>query len=1820
MISAGSAFAADDAALQADDLAADDAVVADTIDEAGDEENVYSTDELILENDVLSVADDLNETVLFAENATYDLPDVLEGRAGYIIGLTSDGYPLSNKVITVNFVENVTNVTTNGIGVAVYTLPDTYTTAGNYTMKIDFAGDDVYAASSTTVTIELVEVETQISAFDNAVYPRVLVKNGYGYYPIELMGSYNLLNISLPVSNKTVSVRFNGKTEEYVTDSFGMVNYFIPNETLSGDYEIEVSYAGGDGYAETSFTTDVAVRDSDTQIVAFNASYPRPVVLEGYGYYPILLNANISVAANGTEFSVIIPLANKTVFVSFNGDEEKLITNELGYVNYTIKDDVAAGNYTVSILFDGEDGYNYSVAETNVEVYDVPTQIFALENMSYPRPLVVAGYGYYPIALTTNLTVKIGNTTIPIDIPLANKTVTINCKGVEDERTTDKYGIINYTIPAEVNPGNGTITITYAGGEGFLETEFSTHIEIYDVPTQIVALEDVSYPRPVVVNDDGIYPIFLTTNMSISVNDSAIPEAISEWLSKYISEIPIYIPLANQAVKIEIGDFADEFTTDKWGYVNFTIPSDLAPDNYTIAITYVPDEDSGYIGTDFETNIEIYDVPAEIYAINNVTYPTPLVREGYGYYPIALISDTLVTLNGTEYNIPFPLRNKTVYIAFNGAAAENFTTDEFGLINYVLDTELEAGEYTFEISFAPDEDEGYIGTTLNTTIYVEDVPTQIVAFEDASYPRPLVMEGYGYYPIVLATDIVIDLNDSAIPEVIAEWLSKYISEIPIYIPLANQAVKIEMGNYADEFTTDNWGYINFTIPSDLDSGNYTIEITYVPDEGSGYIGTDFETNIEIYDVPTKIYAIDNLTYPRVLVINDLAYFPIALTTDVNVTINGTTIPINIPLANKTVYIGLDDNGGFDNFTTNELGVVLYTLPFEAYTGEHTVRIAFLDEDDEGYADSFCNVTVEVVDVDTQIFALDNMSYPRPLVMEGYGYYPIGLTTDIPIPIDINYTIVITDNFTIPIVINTTIPIDIPIANKTISVFFDGVETELETNDYGIATFIIPDDVAAGNYTVEIIFAGADGYRDSKLVTNVEVYDVPTKIYAIDNLTYPRALVINDLAYFPIALTTDTYVTINGTRISVPVPLANKTVYIGLDDGELANFTTDEFGVILYTLPFEAYTGDHTVVMTFSGEDEGYGDSSLNVTVEVVDVDTQIFAVNMSYPTVLVAAGLGYYPIGLTTDIPIPIDINYTIVITDNFTIPIVINTTIPIDIPIANKTISVFFDGVETELETNDYGIATFIIPDDVAAGNYTVEIIFAGADGYRDSKLVTNVEVYDIPTEITALGNLSYPAPIVNSGLGYYPILLTTDLSITLNGTVVPIPIPLENMPVTIEFNGYADEYTTDDYGMVYYVIPKDTPVGNYTMEIAFAGQGGYAASELTTDVEIYDVATKIISPENVTFEASEVTSGEAIFSMFLTTNSTIPIPLINKTVLIDFNGVVEEYTTNWLGMVKYVIPEQAPAGNFTVYMTFDGADGYAASQGMTNVEIIGINTQIIAADNMTVMVKDLDGTKFNLTLVDEFGNVLANKTVAVEFNGVLSEYVTDENGTVFYTLTNGTAGTFTIEMYFKGIDNYTASTTSSELTLVASPSKIYLRNALYFVLQNKIVNVTLWNENNQPVVGKTVYITIGNSTWSGVTDETGTAHIRVGIGFGVHPATVHFDGDGEYAASNRSGFVRVIKETPSVMVRGDNTKFKVGDTKIVKVYLWDRTSKPLPVNSKVAIKVNGQTYIGYTDSQGIASIKIELNKPGTFNAEVKYAGNTAYNAVTRNVKFYIQ
>ena len=284
-------------------------------------------------------------------------------------------------------------------------------------------------------------------------------------------------------------------------------------------------------------------------------------------------------------------------------------------------------------------------------------------------------------------------------------------------------------------------------------------------------------------------------------------------------------------------------------------------------------------------------------------------------------------------------------------------------------------------------------------------------------------------------------------------------------------------------------------------------------------------------------------------------------------------------------------------------------------------------------------------------------------------------------------------------------------------------------------------------------------------------------------------------------------------------------------------------------------------------------------------------------------------------------------------------------------------------------------------------------------------------------------------------------------------------------------------------------------------------------------------------------------------------------------------------------------------------------------------LNTNITADDSLTVSVSNLiDGQMFNLTLTSD-GEALANRTIAITFNGETNHYRTDENGMISYELPVVNAGNYTIDMEFAGDVLHNPSNASAMVTVIKEQSKIYLRNALYFVTQTKMVRVTLWDSRDKPVAGKTVYINIYDQKYSGITDENGDAYIRVGVGYGNHTATVSFDEDDEYLASNRTGLIRVIKETPSLMLRNADSKFKTTDpVKTVKIYLWDRESKPLPVNSKVAIKVAGKTYVGYTDSEGIAKISININSPGTYTAELKFAGNTAYNPVNRYANIEIR
>ncbi|WP_406531864.1 hypothetical protein [Methanobrevibacter sp.] len=411
--------------------------------------------------------------------------------------------------------------------------------------------------------------------------------------------------------------------------------------------------------------------------------------------------------------------------------------------------------------------------------------------------------------------------------------------------------------------------------------------------------------------------------------------------------------------------------------------------------------------------------------------------------------------------------------------------------------------------------------------------------------------------------------------------------------------------------------------------------------------------------------------------------------------------------------------------------------------------------------------------------------------------------------------------------------------------------------------------------------------------------------------------------------------------------------------------------------------------------------------------------------------------------------------------------------------------------------------------------------------------------------------------------------------------------------------------YGGGIFFKNTDFTLRGNTFESDSAGKGGN--NYWPTDMPSGKIATKLTATASVT-----ANYGEKNYILATLTDKD-GNPVSGAKIGFANNGVKYEYTDS-NGKARYYTTELLPA-TYSVTVGFFGDDNYDPSNK--------VNSKVIIKKLTTKLTTNYDAKSKNIvaTLKDAKGNPLKNTKVGFNIDGI--KYIaTDANGQVRYSTANLPEKSYSVDVQAPGDNIYEKSNTVNVKFTVGDKvqTKIFLRNALYFVTQTKMVQVTLWDANNQPLANKTVHIKAYDSVWSGVTDENGDAFIRVGIGFGTHDATVSFDGDDQYFGSEKAGYIRVIKQTPSVMVRGADSMFKANNPlKIVKVNLRDRYDQPLIANSKIVLKLNGKTYVGFTDEEGVARIAININTVGTYTAQAMYGGNSAFNAVTKEIKIKI-
>ena len=462
--------------------------------------------------------------------------------------------------------------------------------------------------------------------------------------------------------------------------------------------------------------------------------------------------------------------------------------------------------------------------------------------------------------------------------------------------------------------------------------------------------------------------------------------------------------------------------------------------------------------------------------------------------------------------------------------------------------------------------------------------------------------------------------------------------------------------------------------------------------------------------------------------------------------------------------------------------------------------------------------------------------------------------------------------------------------------------------------------------------------------------------------------------------------------------------------------------------------------------------------------------------------------------------------------------------------------------------------------GDYVISANYKNNGLYNGSFVQKTVSVTKTDVNLTAyIGDIVYGEnPIVN-------INLTSVAGVNVTGDVV----------LTISGKKYIVNVVN---GLAVFEIPEMLDAGEYHIDVSYLGSEKYNAADGATD---FTVAKKEITM-NVTIDKDyrDITVNVNL-SEKLDGNLTV---LVNNT----------PYTLSYTNGTGSLILKNLTYGNYTISAVFT-KDNYQTVNVSENVEINSIKT-VLEAENVVMYYKD--GTRFAVVLKDINGNPLANMDVIISING--RDYVkqSDENGTASLGL-NLESKNYTVVTTFGGNSKYfgtrSNNTVSILSTLLSKDIVKYYRNGTQFY-------ATVLDFKGNPLANTTVMFNINGVFYNKTTDENGTAKLNIWLRPGKYIITIFNLVTGEQAGNNVTVLSKIVENYDLVKYYKNASKFSV---KILD-------SQGYPVEGTiVTFNINGVFYYKETDSNGIASLAINL-RPGKYVITTMYGQYDVGNNVT--------
>ena len=462
--------------------------------------------------------------------------------------------------------------------------------------------------------------------------------------------------------------------------------------------------------------------------------------------------------------------------------------------------------------------------------------------------------------------------------------------------------------------------------------------------------------------------------------------------------------------------------------------------------------------------------------------------------------------------------------------------------------------------------------------------------------------------------------------------------------------------------------------------------------------------------------------------------------------------------------------------------------------------------------------------------------------------------------------------------------------------------------------------------------------------------------------------------------------------------------------------------------------------------------------------------------------------------------------------------------------------------------------------GDYVISANYKNNGLYNGSFVQKTVSVTKTDVNLTAyIGDIVYGEnPIVS-------INLTSVAGVNVTGDVV----------LTISGKKYIVNVVN---GLAVFEIPEMLDAGEYHIDVSYLGSEKYNAADGAAD---FTVAKKEITM-NVTIDKDyrDITVNVNL-SEKLDGNLTV---IVNNT----------PYTLSYTNGTGSLILKNLTYGNYTISAVFT-KDNYQTVNVSENVEINSIKT-VLEAENVVMYYRD--GTRFAVVLRDIYGNPLANMNVTISINGRNYVKQSDENGTASLGL-NLESKNYTVVTTFGGNSKYfgtrSNNTVSILSTLLSKDIVKYYRNGTQFY-------ATVLDFKGNPLANTTVMFNINGVFYNKTTDENGTAKLNIWLRPGKYIITIFNLVTGEQAGNNVTVLSKIVENYDLVKYYKNASKFSV---KILD-------SQGYPVEGTiVTFNINGVFYYKETDSNGIASLAINL-RPGKYVITTMYGQYDVGNNVT--------